>query len=264
MHFKAENILRKRLLFYRAIRYRGGYGVHSPFVFNLITKVIEEHCPFYAFNEIELLRSKLHYQKDQFAYTDHKNGNISCRDTIANIVEKQAIRPKQGKLLFRLANYFKAKRIIQLGSSVGISTVYLTAYAKDIKCILLEKDKDQAAIARNTFSKLTYNPIDLRIGEYADLFSQALKEMESPDIVFFNNLPDEDLVKARTLFEEALKYAGDQTLIIIPGIQTSPAMRKFWQSLSDYPEVRVTMDLFSMGLVIFNPKLHKRNYIVYL
>ena len=50
------NTLRKGILLYRGIRYRKGFGVHSPFVFNLITKVIEERCQYYSFYDIELIR----------------------------------------------------------------------------------------------------------------------------------------------------------------------------------------------------------------
>lgn len=53
------NTLRKGILLYRGIRYRKGFGVHSPFVFNLITKVIEERCQYYSFYDIELIRKQL-------------------------------------------------------------------------------------------------------------------------------------------------------------------------------------------------------------
>ena len=53
------NTLRKGALLYRCLRYRKGYGVHSPFVYNLITKVIEEKCSYYSFYDIELLRREL-------------------------------------------------------------------------------------------------------------------------------------------------------------------------------------------------------------
>ena len=52
------NILKKGVLLYRSIRYRRGFGVHSPFVFNLITKVIEERCQYYSFHDIELIRDR--------------------------------------------------------------------------------------------------------------------------------------------------------------------------------------------------------------
>ena len=58
------NTLRKGILLYRGIRYRKGFGVHSPFVFNLITKVIEERCQYYSFYDIELIRKQLLFQDD--------------------------------------------------------------------------------------------------------------------------------------------------------------------------------------------------------
>ena len=59
------NTLRKGILLYRGIRYRKGFGVHSPFVFNLITKVIEERCQYYSFYDIELIRKQLLFQDDE-------------------------------------------------------------------------------------------------------------------------------------------------------------------------------------------------------
>ena len=64
------NTLRKGILLYRGIRYRKGFGVHSPFVFNLITKVIEERCQYYSFYDIELIRKQLLFQDDEITYPD--------------------------------------------------------------------------------------------------------------------------------------------------------------------------------------------------
>ena len=116
------NTLRKGILFIQRHplpqRLRGSF----PFVFNLITKVIEERCQYYSFYDIELIRKQLLFQDDEITYPDRQQRGKMRRRTIGRIVEREAIRPKHGALLFRLANYFKSKHILQFGPSMGLST----------------------------------------------------------------------------------------------------------------------------------------------
>lgn len=238
------NTLRKGSLLYRSIRYRKGFGVHSPFVFNLITKVIEEKCSYYSFYDIELLRKQL----------------LQTR-SIGEIVKREAIRPKHGALLFRLTNYFKSKNILQIGTTMGLSTLYLTSYATGLKCIALENVPEFAAIARQAFAKEGRNPIDLRIGNYKDLLPQALNDINSLDFVFFNTLYEQH--NNLWLFNECMKYAHNDTVFVFEGIKASRKMRELWEEICACPEVTVTLDLYSLGIVLFNKKLHKRDYIVY-
>lgn len=132
------NTLRKGSLLYRSIRYRKGFGVHSPFVFNLITKVIEEKCSYYSFYDIELLRKQLLFREGEITYPDRQNKGKRKTRSISEIVKRESIRPKHGALLFRLTNYFKSKNILQIGTTMGLSTLYLTSYATGLKCIALE------------------------------------------------------------------------------------------------------------------------------
>ena len=164
------NILRRKgTLLYRGIRYRRGFGVHSPFVYNLITKVIEERCPYYSFQDIELYRKQLSHKMDPITYPDWRNkGRLRCR-TVAEIVRREAVKPKLGALLFRVANYFKARNILQIGTTMGISTLYLTSYSTSLRCVALENVPGFAQIAREAFEKKARNPIDLRVGGYKEL-----------------------------------------------------------------------------------------------
>lgn len=255
------NTLRKGVLLYRGIRYRKGFGVHSPFVYNLITKVIEERCPYYSFYDIELIRKQLLFENKQITYPDRQQkGRLRSR-TIGQIVEREAISPKHGALLFRLAHYFKSKHILQFGPSMGLSTLYLTSYAPDLKCIALESIPEFAAIARIAFDKAARNPVDLRVGGYKGLLPAALKDMEQLDFVFFNTLYEQQ--NAIWLFEECLKQVHNETVFVFEGINASRKLREFWQHVCRHPEVTVTIDLYSMGIVFFNQRLHKRDYIVY-
>lgn len=65
------------------------------------------------------------------------------------------------------------------------------------------------------------------------------------------------------LFNECMKYAHNDTVFVFEGIKASRKMREFWEEICACPEVTVTLDLYSLGIVLFNKKLHKRDYIVY-
>ena len=129
------NTLRKGALLYRCLRYRKGYGVHSPFVYNLITKVIEEKCSYYSFYDIELLRRELYYREEVVTCPDRQHPGRTKQRQVGEIVYREAIKASHGALLFRLVNYFKSRHILQLGPNMGLSTLYLTSY-----CLLYTSD----------------------------------------------------------------------------------------------------------------------------
>ncbi|WP_455628663.1 O-methyltransferase [Parabacteroides chinchillae] len=255
------NTWRKGLLLYRGLRYRKGFGVHSPFVFNLITKVIEEKCPYYSFYDIELIRKQLLFKEEIITYPDKRQQEKIKSRTIAQVVEREAIKPKHGALLFRLTNHFKSVNILQLGPAMGLSTLYLTSYANGLKCIALENIPAFASIAQWVFGKASHNTIDLRTGSYKELLPQALKDLDKLDFVFFNTLYEQQ--NNIWLFNECIKHIHNDTVFVFEGIKSSRKMRSFWNEICAHPEVTVTIDLYSLGIVIFNKKLHKRDYIVY-
>jgi len=248
-----KDILHKSLLLYRRVRHRHGHGVHSPYVFNLITKVIEERCFYYCLQDIELLRRKLHFEQT--------TTKALPQLAINKIIDKDDIQPKKGALLFRLVNHFKAVHILQVGVKSGLSTLYLTSHRKDIQCIALEDTVQFGAIAKHVFEKGARNPIDLRIGEYKDLAQQAFADIPKVDFIFFNTFSKQyDNI---WLFNESLSYVYDGTVFVFDEIKANRKMRDFWKEVCNHPDVTVTIDLFSLGIVFFNKKLHKRNYTVY-
>ena len=225
----------------QAIRCRKGFGVHSPFVFDLITKVIgEDECAYYSYDDIELLRKQLSLQ------AEYKHA---------------AIRPKLGALLFRLANHFKPKNILQIGTRTGLSTLYLTLYASHLRCITLEEDPAFEPIAKQGFAKLAHDPIDMRVGGYSESLPRALKDMSKVDFLFINTLPGTYDDKALLL--ACLEHLHKDSVLVLMGIQSDKRMHALWEELVASPSVTVSLDLFVMGIVLFNKGLHKKNYLVY-
>lgn len=254
----STNTIRKSILLYRLLKYRKGHGVHSPFAYNLMTKVIDERCLYYSFNEIELVRKQLLQDTTLVTYRDRKGRQRT--HTIAKAARDEAITPKQGALLFRLCNYFKVKHILQIGSSVGLSTLYLTSYSSQVNCITLEDSSGLAEIARVVYNRMS-KAIDLRVGKVEETLSDALQAMEQPDLVYFNiNSQPYDVLR---LFKQCAGCADTHTIFVVHGIKSDKYMHQCWKSMCVDPKVRVSMDLYHMGLLFFNEKLHPQHYKVY-
>lgn len=259
MQLLPENRIVRKL--YRKMRYRKGFGVHSPFVFNLITKVIEERRPYYRFDTIEMERRKLLYCSDRVTYPDRRHNNRLRTCTVARMVQREAISRKKGMLLFRLVTYFGSRNIVQVGMGAGISTLYLTSYATGLKCVALEALPAFAGIAAKLLNKQSRNPVDIREGEYAALLPAALGGLPQVDFVFFNTAHERH--RNSLFFREAVTYVHPGTVFVFDGIAANKEMRAFWKEVRAHPAVTVSIDLDSVGLAFFDPKLYKRNYIVY-
>ena len=78
---------------------------------------------------------------------------------------------------------------------------------------------------------------------------------------FFNSLYEQQ--QNHLLFEMCLSKVHNDTVFVFEGIKENKRIREFWRSVCENPKVTVTIDLYSMGIVFFNKKLHKRDYIVY-
>ncbi|WP_280744540.1 MULTISPECIES: SAM-dependent methyltransferase [unclassified Parabacteroides] len=228
------------ILLYRRLRYRKGHGVHSPFVYNLITKVIEERSPYYCFDDIELIRKQIPDKK---------------------VATRQAISPKHGALLFRLANHFNAESILQVGSTAGLSMLYLSSHAPNRLCVSLETNPALVPIAKWVYEKADRTDIDQRTGDLSEMLRRALVEMKNPDIIYFNVCHEQSDPVA--LFNSCVRYLHTGSVIVFEGIRMNQRMRDSWKEISSHSIVSVSIDLYSMGILFFNERLHKREYIVY-
>lgn len=230
---------RKNLLLYRFLRFRKGFGVHSPFAFAFITKVIDERWEYYCYQDIELIRKQL---------MQHENRPV-----------RQEIKRSHGELLFRVVNYFKPRKLIQFGSPAGIGTLYMASYASGLNCLVLEENEEFAQQTRWSLQRKAYISADIRQGDYRQTFPEALQEMDKVDFIFFNS----PQTLNRSFIDEALKHIHPDSVFFIEGIRANKAMRQLWKELCTSPQVVLTFDLYNIGILFFNPRLQKRNYIVY-
>ena len=133
------------------LKAKNQHGIHSPFVFDLYNNVLANRIPFYIFDDIESIRAKLLLSPQNITITDLGAGSkkmASNRRKIADITKYTSKKPKIAQLLFRLVNYLKPQTILELGTSVGISSMYMAASNSRAKVITVEGDPKIAQIAQ--------------------------------------------------------------------------------------------------------------------
>ena len=240
---------------------KGGFGVHSPFVFDLITKVIEEKLPYYRYGDIELVYKDFLYREELIDRQDPQQSSGIVQCPISDVVMKYATRKEVGELLFRLANFYKVHQTVQIGSGSGFSTLYLTSYAKDVHSFVLEKECWLAHVAKEVHEKGARAPVDLLTGEYLPLMQKLTEEKIQADLIYFE--AREDHIHYPELLDEALKMVHDRSVMVFEGIRADGMMKAFWAKASEAEGVTVALDLWSVGILLFDSHLHKHYYKVY-
>ncbi|MEP7265105.1 MAG: O-methyltransferase [Bacteroidota bacterium] len=152
------------------------------------------------------------YIQNLFAEEDEPLANI-IKQIDENNLPQQSVSAVQGKLLQVMASACNAKRILEVGTFVGYSTVWLArALPADGKVITIELEENHAAFARNNFKACNVSHlIDLRVGNALDILHQMKKNMEAPfDFVFI----DADKKPYVEYFLAALELSRRGTIII--------------------------------------------------
>ena len=235
---------------YRHLFCRGGYGVHSPFVFDLITTVIEEQMPYYCYEQLHTVRLQL--LQDQRKVTVHDR-TMSVKKALDNC----CFTEPEDRLLFRLANRFQPKSILMIGSHFGLTPLYLTAYSRNSTCIVFEPEPSIAAIANEFLKKYASANIELQ----QSIFQQHYRL----DFIVWGNFSfDKRISFEQTLsltnFERFLSNINNESVMVISSINASSNNRKVWNAICVHPKVTVTLDFYRFGVVFFNPKYHRKTY----
>lgn len=249
-------------LFYRFVS-QTKHDIHSPFVFDLLTNVIEDCTPFYAYKEIETLRKELLESKEMIRVTDYGAGSLFNNlpeRKISDIARSASKSTKYGQLLFRIINHFQPQTLLELGTSLGISTLYQAKPSSKSKLITIEGCPETAQRAVYNFKKLGAENIELLVGNFDELLPKALKDLGEVDYVFF----DGNHRKEATIryFEQCLPFIHNNTLFVFDDIHWSEEMQEAWKYIQNSPQVTVTIDLFFLGLVFFRKEQKKQDFVL--
>ena len=245
------------------LKSKNHHAIHSPFVFDLVTNIIYKKTSTNKTTEIESLRISLCENNKLISIKDFGAGsniNKNKERKIKDIAKNSSKNKKFGELLYRIVKHFKPTEIFELGTSFGISTLYLSKANSNSNITTFEGCKESAKIAIENFKKLDCTNIDTIVGEFGETFSKKLAEKSNVNMVFIDGNHSEDATIR--YFEESIKYSDQKTILIFDDIHWSSGMEKAWDYIKKSQKTRVTVDLFFVGLVFLDQKLSKENFII--
>lgn len=253
-----------RYLRYLATASNGkGHGIHSPFVFDFITTVLNDKKNYPAYGQVESLRKHLLTRKELIAVDDFGAGSVTGAQrqrSIASITANAAKSRKLGQLLFRIARRYQPPTMLELGSSLGISSAYLAMGHPPGKLYTCEGAAAVAAAAKKNFAALQISNLQLTQGNFDETLSPLLQQIKKVDLAFIDgNHREEPTVR---YFQSILAAMNRPGILIFDDIHWSAGMERAWEHVKADPASMLTVDLFFLGIVFLNDNFRVKQHFV--
>jgi predicted O-methyltransferase YrrM len=243
--------------------HKRGHGIHSPFVFNLVLKVFRGKTSPYIVNIAETIRKKMVSEHRIIEFTDFgvgsdmKSGNLR---RISDIARYSSVPMKYGKLLAGLSAEYGKNSIIEFGTSLGISTLYMAAANPETVVYTMEGCPAISEIARNNFKEAGIKNVKSFTGSFEKLLPEIENLRISPGLVFIDgDHRKESLIEN---FERMVNISDRNTVIVLDDISYSAEMGEAWKEIKKNEKVKFTVDIFRMGIVFFREGMTRFDYII--
>jgi len=241
------------------------YKIHSPFLYDFVTKVLEDKTAYEEYNKIgqarkELFRSRRSIEVIDFGASARSYPYSTSVKRIDKIAGKTEQPVKFSRLLFRISRYYKPQSILELGTSLGISTMNFALGNRQSRIITVEGCANIASVANDNFRKAGLENIQIVIGNFDNALPKLLKTTMKPDLVFF----DGNHRKEKTIqyFEQCLSSVNNNTIYVFDDIHWSKGMEEAWEIIKSNEQVTMSVDLFFMGIIFFRKELSKQDFTV--
>lgn len=205
-------------------RHSAGFGVHSPFAFDLILNTIHSPHQYYCY--------------DRNRYLIKKTG----------LYNKKHI--KYAELLFRLVNRFNSKNILQIGCDNGVDSLYISSFSAHVNVLCIEHDIKKTEIAKTLLSFHKQNII------FTNMLPTTIENKFNAiiwDLDFSEKINNSILKQLNSLI-------SDKGFIVANNIHRTKQNRELWEKILENNNSTMSFNLRTIGVVFFNDSLPKLNY----
>jgi predicted O-methyltransferase YrrM len=238
--------------------------MHSPFVFDFILNVLNNKNNFETPAEVEQLRKQLLSDKRIIEIEDFGAGSRinSSNQRSVNQIAKSALKSKLlAKLLFRLVKHYQPQTIVELGTSLGITTSYISKANPVASITSIEGSEQIAGIAKENFQKLNCTNIQLLTGNFDCVLPSVVSQLKSVDLAYIDG--NHRYQPTINYFHQFLTKSNSKTILVFDDIHWSVEMEQAWEEIKSHPSVQYTIDIFFLGFVFFREEFKvKQNFTI--
>ncbi|MBF6642504.1 class I SAM-dependent methyltransferase [Flavobacterium sp. J49] len=239
------------------------HGVHSPFVFNLVTKCFYDKQQYPEYSILKKYRKSLLENPNTIEVTDFGAGSRVFKSNtraINQIAKTAGITSKRAELLFRITKYFQPSTILEIGTSLGLATSALSLGNQKAKITTLEGCKNTLAVAQKQFETFDVANIHPVATEFSSFLKNQQPTTNNQQLIYFDG--NHSKVATLEYFELLLPTITNETVWIFDDIHWSADMEAAWEIIQNHPKVTVTIDTFQWGIVFFRNEQEKEHFVI--
>jgi predicted O-methyltransferase YrrM len=240
-----------------------GHGVHSPFVFDFITKILNDKTFYSEYEKVEALRNRLLNDSTVLQVEDFGAGSVIDKKNKRSVssIAKNAAKPKKfGQLLFRMIKYYQPKTILELGTSLGITTSYISFAKPDARLKTMEGSREIAEAAKRNFKSLDIRNIEIIEGNFDNILSSVVRGLSTFDFAFIDGNHRKE--PTERYFKELLAKTNNDSILVFDDIHWSGEMEAAWKTIKNNAAVTCSIDLFFIGIVFFRKEFKEKQHFV--
>jgi predicted O-methyltransferase YrrM len=239
------------------------HGVHSPFIYDFVTKCLYDHVKYSAYSKLKNYRQILKSSNTVLEITDLGEGSKSLSNkkrSVSKMIRKSSSSEKESKTLYRITQYFNFKSILELGTSLGMGT-YAMALANNFSSIkTIEGCPNTSDYAKTKFQELEINNVSFIKGDFTAIIP-TLKEHNFDCISFDGHHNKQATIQ---YFDSLLSKVHNETIFVFDDIYWSKGMTEAWEYIKAHKAVTVTVDCFYLGFVFFRKEQVKEHFKIRL
>lgn len=248
------------------LRAKTRHGIHSPFVYAFIEDILHDNTHYSDYKTIEKQVAHLKQNRNVLEIVDFGAGKTTGKyrtyfKRVQEVAKISGITKKHGRLLYRIVKHYQPATMLELGTSLGISTMYQAKGNANAQFTAVEGCASLAMIAQNSLDKTECKNVSLKTAQFKTILPNILAELNRPlDYAFIDG--DHTYKGTMQYFEQLKKHVGDNSILVFHDIHWSKDMERAWNEITQDPAISISIDLYFMGIVFFKKALSKQDFVL--